>query len=272
MRMSNTGKQLLIVMLAAWTAACNLEKDIDLDLGVHRPQLVVECYLVPGEPYRLTLTESSGYFEAPEQPQVPEALVVIAHQGRRDTLRYLPTLDKVQKKLYTHFSPTLVSGKPGEVYSLEISDDQGRQLRGSTTLMAPVPIDSLRYSFNGRQKAYVEARFRDPAESSDYYFFSVHLDSTNRKAEVNYQVPDQLNNGKPFALGSGFDFEPYDSLIVSLFHLEKPYYEFLNSTEEARSANSNPFAQPSRLRSTVQGGLGVFTNLAVSRQGLRLQP
>lgn len=272
MRMIKTRKRILMILLAGGMAACSLKKDIDLDLGLHTPQLMVECYLVPGEPYRLTLTESSGYFDAPEPPQVPQALVIITHQGRRDTLHYLPTLDKIQKKLYTHVSPTLVSGKPGEVYTLEISDDQGRHLQGSTTLMAPVPIDSLRYRYNDRQKAYIEARFRDPAESRDYYFFSVHLDSTNRKAEVNYQVPDQLNNGQPFALGSGFDFEPHDSLIVSLFHLEKAYYEFLNSTEEARNANSNPFAQPSRLRSTVQGGLGVFTNLAVSRQGLRLQP
>ncbi|MGV3503908.1 MAG: DUF4249 domain-containing protein [Adhaeribacter sp.] len=259
-------------LLLAGAAACGQEKDIALDLGLHSPQLVVECYLEPGRPYRLTLTESTAYFDAPEPPQVPEALVVISHQGRRDTLRYLPTVDTIQKKLYTHFSPTLVSGKPGAVYTLEISDKQGRKITGSTTLMAPVPIDSLIYRFNDRQKAYIEARFQDPGATADHYFFSVHLDSTNRKAEVNYQVPDQLNNGKPFALGTGFDFEPYDSVIVSLFHLEEPYYEFLNSTEEARNANSNPFAQPSRLRSTVQGGLGVFTNLAVVRQGKRLLP
>ncbi|MGV3639320.1 MAG: DUF4249 domain-containing protein [Adhaeribacter sp.] len=271
MRIRQKTRRVWLLLLGA-TAACSLEKDIDLNLGLHQPQLVVECYLEPGKPYRLTLTESSGYFDAPEPPQVPQALVVISHLGRRDTLRYLPALDSIQKKLYTHFSPTLVSGKPGEVYTLEISDQQGRKITGSTTLMAPVPIDSLLYRFNDRQKAYVEARFRDPGESADHYFFSVHLDSINRKAEVNYQVPDQLNNGKPFALGSGFDFEPYDSVIVSLFHLEKQYYEFLNSTEEARNANSNPFAQPSRLRSTVQGGLGVFTNLAVSRQGRRLLP
>jgi hypothetical protein len=264
-------KYLLPALLTTGVLACDLEKDIDIDLPAHIPQLMVECYLQPGQPYRLTLTESSSYLDNPEHPQVPEAVVVIFHRGQPDTLRYQPTVDKVQRKLFTHYSPTVVSGKPGEVYTLQITDQQGRRLTGTTTLMAPVPIDSLLYRFNDRQKAYIEARFRDPADTEDFYFFSVHLDSINQSAEVNYHVPDQLSNGKPFTLGTGFDFEPYDSLIVSLFHLEKQYYEFLSSVNEAQSANSNPFAQPSRLRSTVQGGLGVFTNLAVDRKSTVLK-
>jgi hypothetical protein len=265
-------KYLLPGLLTAGLLACDLEKDIDLELPAHTPQLVVECYLQPGQPYRLTLTESSSYLDPPQQPQVPEAVVVIFHQGKADTLHYQPAADQVQGKLYTHYSPTLVSSQPGEVYTLQITDQQGRRLTGTTTLLAPVPIDSLRYGFNDRQKAYIEARFRDQAETENFYFFSVHRDSTNQKAEVNYPVPDQLSNGKPFSLGTGFDFEPYDSLIVSLFHLEKQYYEFLSSVDEARNANSNPFAQPSRLRSSVQGGLGVFTNLAVDRKSVVLIP
>jgi Domain of unknown function (DUF4249) len=263
-------KHLLAGMLAAALAGCNMEKEIDIELPAHTPQLVVECYLQPGQPYRLTLTESSSYFDKPEQPQVPQAVVVIFHAGKADTLIYLPTIDRIQQKLFTHISQTRVSGKPGDVYTLQITDQKGRKLTGTTTLMAPVPIDSLQYSFNERRKAYVEARFRDPGQTQDYYFFSVHRDSTNRRAEVNYQVPDRVSNGGPFTLGTGFDFEPYDSLIVSLFHLEKQYFEFLSSVDEAQNANGNPFAQPSRLRSTVQGGLGVFTNLAVDRKGARL--
>jgi hypothetical protein len=265
-------KYLLPALLTIGVLACDMEKDIDIKLPPHTPQLVVECYLQPGQPYRLTLTESSSYLDQPEQPQVPEAVVVIIHQGKADTLRYDPMVDQVQRKLYTHHAATLVSDQPGEVYTLQVTDRHGRRLTGTTTLLAPVPIDSLRYRFNDRQKAYIEARFRDPAETENFYFFSVHRDSTNQKSEVNYPVPDELSNGKPFTLGTGFDFDPYDSLIVSLFHLEKQYYEFLSSVEEAKAANSNPFAQPSRLRSTVQGGLGVFTNLAVDRKSALLTP
>jgi hypothetical protein len=260
----------LLGMLAIGLGACNLEKEIDIKLPAHTPQLVVECYLQPGQPYRLTLTESSSYFAKPEQPQVPEALVIIFHQGKPDTLRYLPMVDRIQEKLFTHSSPTLVRGQPGDVYTLQITDPQGRRLTGTTTLMAPVPIDSLQYRFNDRRKAYIEARFRDPGATEDFYFFSVHLDSISQRAEINYQVPDDLGKGGPFTLGTGFEFDPYDSLIVSLFHLEKQYYEFLSSVDEAQNANGNPFAQPSRLRSTVQGGLGVFTNLAPDRKSVRL--
>jgi hypothetical protein len=264
-------RYVLLLLLAGAAAGCNLEKEIDIDLPVHTPQLVVECYLEPGQPYRLTLTESASYFDVPEQPQVPEAIVIISYQGRPDTLHYDPFVDKVQRKLYTHSSATLVSGLPGAVYTLEITDQQGRRLTGTTTLMAPVPIDSLQYKFNDRQEAYIEARFTDKGDTEDHYLFSVHRDSTNKRAAVSYFVPDHLNNGKPFAFGTGFEFSPYDSLIVSLYHLEKQYFDFLTSVEEARNANSNPFAQPSRLHSTVQGGLGVFTNLALDRKGTVLK-
>jgi hypothetical protein len=260
-----------LLVLSGLLAGCSLEKEIDIDLPALTPQLVVECYLEPGQPYRLTLTESASYFDMPEQPQVPEAIVIITYQGRPDTLHYAPFVDKTQQKLYTHSSATLVTGLPGEVYTLQITDQQGRQLTGNTTLMAPVPIDSLNYKFNDHQEAYIEARFTDKGDTEDYYLFSVHRDSTNKRAEVNYFVPDQLNNGKSFAFGTGFEFSPYDSLIVSLYHLEKQYFDFLTSVEEARNANDNPFAQPSRLHSTVQGGLGVFTNLAIDRKGTVLQ-
>jgi hypothetical protein len=261
----------LSTLLATALAGCDLEQDIDIALPAHTPQLVVECYLEPGQPYRLTLTESASYSETPEPPQVPEAIVVITYQGQPDTLVYDPFVDKVQRKLYTHSSPTRVTGQPGAVYTLEITDQQGRTLSGTTTLMAPVAIDSLLYNFNDRQYAYIEARFTDQGGTEDFYFFSVHRDSTNGKGAVNYFLPDRLNNGQPIALGTGYEFNPYDSLIVSLFHLEKQYFDFLTSVEEARNANSNPFAQPSRLHSTVQGGLGVFTNLAVDRKGTVLK-
>lgn len=57
--------QLISIFTAVMIAlgSCNLEKEIDLNLPLYDGQLVVECYLEPGKPFNLLLTQSSGFFE-----------------------------------------------------------------------------------------------------------------------------------------------------------------------------------------------------------------
>jgi hypothetical protein len=99
----------------------------------------------------------------------------------------------------------------------------------------------------------------------------VQRDSVNNRAEIDYAADDNLSNGQAAAFGTGYDFEKDDTVFVSLYHLEKPYYDFFNSVEAARDANGNPFAQPASVISTVQGGYGVFTNLVYDRKMIILK-
>jgi len=261
----------LLCVLTALPLACNMEKDFEVDLPVVAPQLVAECYLEVGQPYRLTLTESSSYLAPPEIPLVEDATVVIVYNGRPDTLRYAPFYDEVSRKYYTHASTTRMQGKPGDTYFLEITDKQGRRLTGTTTVLPVVPLDTVEYRYNYRNKAFLVAKFTDPEATENYYFFSVQRDSVNKRAETDYTADDKLSNGQASALGTGYDYEKGDTVIVSLYHLEKSYYDFFNSVENARDANGNPFAQPASLISTVQGGYGVFTNLVYDRKTIILK-
>ena len=43
--------------------ACNLTKEVDIQLPEYTVQPVVECYLEPGKPFRLLLTRSYGFFD-----------------------------------------------------------------------------------------------------------------------------------------------------------------------------------------------------------------
>ena len=256
----------LLLAVSALLYSCNMEKNFEVDLPVMDPQLVAECYLEPGQPYRLTLTESTNYLAAPELPLVKEAIVVIFYKGKPDTLRYAPFYDDFSRKYYTHESKTLMTGKAGETYSLQITDNQGRKLTGTTTVLPVVPLDTVEYTYNDRKKAFLVAKYADPGKTPNYYFFSVQRDSVNNRAEIDYTADDNINDGKASAFGTGYDFEKDDTVFVSLYHLEKPYYDFFNSVENARDANGNPFAQPATVISTVQGGYGVFTNLVYDRR------
>ncbi|QNF31603.1 DUF4249 domain-containing protein [Adhaeribacter swui] len=247
---------------------CNLEKDIEVELPSYERQLVVECYLEQGKPARLTLLESTGYLDPPSLDLIPDATVTISHHGITENLKYEPALDDSTGKYYTHTSDYIVQGQPGDVFTLSITDPKGRKLTGTTTILPPVPIDTIEFNFNDRNKAIVVTRFKDNADTEDYYRYSIHRDSLQGGTEISYATSDELSNGEPFVFGTGYDFETGDVIVVTLHHLDKAFFDFQESVDEAKSANGNPFSQPGRVKSTVQGGLGVFTNLVYDRRKL----
>jgi len=264
-------KYLMLGCLTSLLYGCNMEQDFEVVLPVTPSQLVTECYLEPGQPYRLTLTESQSYLADPAIPLVEDATVIIFYKGQPDTLKYAPSYDELTGKYYTHASSKIMAGQPGDTYSLQITDKKGRKLTGTTTVLPVVPLDTVEYRYNDRDKAFLVAKYQDEASTKNYYLFSVQRDSLTKRAEIDYTADDNISNGQASAFGTGYDFEKNDTVIVSLYHLEKEYFDFYNSVENAREANGNPFSQPAGLISTVQGGYGVFTNLVFDRKTIILK-
>jgi len=262
--------------LAGWLAAgllsgCGLQQDIDVVLPAYPPQLVVEAYLENGKIPRITVSESAPYLSSPD-PQVPtdvKAYLTLPN-GQRQELQYAPVLDKATGKVYTHIGQRRLTATPGQTFRLELTDTQGRRVTGEATMPALVPIDTVEWKFNDKQgefrKAYLLTRFHDPAATTDYYRFQIHRDSISRDPEVEYTVEDRLNNGSEYTLGTSYDFAVQDTVFVTLYHLDQPYFRFLQSVQDARNANGNPFGQPAAIKSTVQGGVGVFTILSYQRR------
>lgn len=247
--------------------ACDLEKDIEVELPFHEPQLVVECYLEPGKPLRASVLESSGYFEAPTPPMVPDAEVYITTpSGNRVQLKYKPMLIKSTGRFYTHKSTEIMKGKPGDIYQLEVVDGKGRKVTGFTKVQPQVSIDEVSWKFNDKNEAYLLTSFYDDPNIANYYRYMAHVDSLSGGSDRDFVTSDDLTNGKRISLGSSYRYEENDTLIVTLYHIEKQYYDFLSSISDAKDANGNPFAQPSKIKSSVEGGFGIFTNLAYDRK------
>lgn len=256
-----------LLPLVALLHSCDLDKDIDVALPAHESLLIVEGYLMPGEPYRIAVHESSGYFDPPTAPLVPDSKAYITHNGRRIELEYKPTLDEEAGFIYTHSSSEVMKGKPGDVYTLEVSDGLGRQITGFTTILPAVPIDTIEWRFDeDDEEALLLTSFQDDPNTSNYYRYMTHRDSLNNGSEQDIKSSDDLTNGTRVSFGSTYFYDPGDTVIVTLYNMEKQYYDFLVSTTNAKDSNGNPFAQPSKIRSSVQGGLGIFTNLAFDRK------
>ena len=81
-------KRFYILMLFLLVLSCrDMETVVQIELPPVEKQLVVECYLEPGKPYRLLLTETKDFFEDIDAcPFVRKAMVVISHGNVKDTL------------------------------------------------------------------------------------------------------------------------------------------------------------------------------------------
>lgn len=261
---------------AGGLAGCGLQKDIDVELPAYPAQLVVEAYLENNRLPRVAISQSVPYLSAPT-PDVPTDVKVVLTlpNGRRDTLTFAPAINPANNKGYTHTGRTRITARPGDTFKLEAYDTQGRRITGTATMPGTVPLEVVEYKFNdlspAQRKAYVLARFQDPAATTDFYRFQVHKSTVSSEPEVEYTPDDRLTNGQAITLGTPYEFAPNDTLFVTLYHLDQPYYRFLQSVQDARNSNGNPFAQPSAIKSTVEGGLGVFTILNYQRQRIILK-
>lgn len=269
----------LFVSLALLAAGCNLQKDIDVPQPPFESQLVVECYLEPGKPYRLAIQQTTPFLADPQPSIVTDAVAVITGPRGIDTIRFFPSFDTTtvnSPKGFTHTGFRNFDGQPGEQYALLVYDGAGRRLTGTTTIQGVVPIDTLEVSFNPdspveEAKASILTRFRDPDPLGDAYRYHVNqLSKGKLERRQSFSFDDERLNGQRTAVGSSYRFGQNDTMEVTLYHIERAYDRYLQSVDDAQGANGNPFAQPSAIKSTVQGGLGVFTNLVGDRRQLIL--
>ena len=265
----------IAVLALAILASCgNLEKEIDLELPVYESQYVVECYLEPGEHFRLALSRSIPYFEPfPEDPAefvssilADSAEVVISYGGKDYVLNN--EIDIVyffnKTKVYNYYLPEQVPFDYNSDFLLTITTPDGKVITGKTRLLPPVPIDSIIVEFDQERDtlARVLTYLTDDPAQNNYYRRMLHVNSLDSIPDQDFVTNDDFVDNKVIAFGSSFEFEEGDTVYNTLFHIDRAYFDFWNSTFNAINANGNPFGQPSGIVSNVSGGVGIFTGLS----------
>lgn len=273
-------KAFILLPLLALAGCSNLQNEIDVPLPSYSSELVVECYLEPGQRPSIAVSTSVPYL-SPAVPQVPSDVTVTLTMPNGTPVplafdpNYTALTDTVSgEKFHTHIGRNPLAAKPGDVFKLEVRDTKGRVATSTSTMLAPVAIDSVEYKFNDKtgseRKAYFLTTFRDPASPNDYYRVQLHKGDPNknalvRRAEVDNSFEDRLLNGKSFTVGTSYRFQAGDTVTSTLYHTEEAFYRFRESVRDARGANGNPFAQPSAIYGNVQGGIGIFAVLSRTR-------
>lgn len=297
-------KLLLLVLLGLFCMTCqDLENVIEIELEDEPSELVVECYLQDGQPFRLLLTETKSYF-APVNacPFVRNALVVITHQGQRDTLKeaaftsracssILPYFDQDSIRFYNYGSDNICNAIPGEEFLLEVWDTTNNRYASAKTRFLPiVPIDIFEQGSyrndptTGSQSTVVTLGCQDDLQQRNYYRFTLHKNALWQRDSssglfskvavdplIDVVLFDQgvYTDGQVFQR-SDYDFYFNDWAIGTIYHIDRAYYDYMLTSRAARDANLNPFLQPAKVKSNVQGGQGIFTALAFDRLFLRI--
>jgi hypothetical protein len=259
----------ILFILSSFLYSCkNMEKEVDLNLPEYESKMVVECYLEPGEKYRLSLFESVSYFEEPTLPSVDSALVIITHNNIKDTLFFNPYYDPATGKFYNYISIDSVPIDYTSDFFLEIEDRRGRMATAQTKILTPVLIDTVIFKYDDDSLAYPETRVMDNTSTSDYYRYQVTRDNLQGSSTQDFHFSDQVIKSSEISLGSDYELKKNDVVIITFYHIDKAYFDFLESVTSAIDANGNPFGQPSVIKSNINGGMGIFTGLSYDRKTL----
>jgi len=241
--------------------ACS--KDIQLNLPVYEPKMVVEFYLEDNKPIRCLLQESINFTDTAQFKLVDNALVVLGQGEEKDTLINTIAFDLKFRKIFNYYNPEIIRLQPGMEYDLYVRDGKGREMRAKTRLNNPVPIDTLIYNFNAENKAAVGLILNDKGDKKNHYRIVAYKDTVSINPENIWDITftDDLFNGRQFSFYTGYAFHPGDTVVSRLYHLTEEHNNFTESVNNAQSSNGNPFGQPANIITNIIGGTGVFTTV-----------
>ncbi len=257
----------------------NLEKEIDLNLPVYESQYVVECYLEPGQPFGLLLTRSAPYFEPfptdllnfVENILVDSADVTITHNGVDYILANEPSLNPFTLKVFNYTNPALVPTDFDNDFSLKITLPNGKVITSTTRLLPVVPIDSVVIEFDAKRDTLARCLTYisdDPAQANFYRRMLHHNSLLDSIPNQDFTTNDDYVDDRTIVFGTSYDFKEGDTIYNTMFHIDRAYFDFWESTFNAINSNGNPFGQPSSIISNMRGdagAIGIFTGLSYDR-------
>lgn len=270
-------QRIFLFVVAVSQIAC--EEAIEVDVPDNANSIVVEGYInnrFPNLNYVL-LTRSVDYFSS-ERGYVPvtDALVFITEGTVQsgDTVWNVAArtqLSEVRTDTIRGFymDPTLtLKGKENHVYLLEITSGD-TYIRGTTSIPALVPLDSMTYALGSRgniNQATVTLHYNEPPAIDNNYFIIYRngTDSTLRSWGFHsgaFTFSDDFINGAYRRQTLFNTFNRNDTLNLWMSSIDRRSYNFWESFDDA-NRNGGPFATPVAVESTVTGGVGCFTGMA----------
>lgn len=243
--------------------SCISKSNIDLDVPVQQKDLIVECYLTPNRTAELSLTESNTFDE--------ELVLRILGNARANVITDTGAIQLKNIAVKSSDRHVIVnySGKDTiknnhSFFNLDITSHKGVKLQASTNVVSQVQIKKLEVAGNAF------SAYHNIVNVDDKYFrlvASIYKDG--EYDQTRYELYNQNNSEANSCTFQWQDLKKEaDSVVVTLYHIQKDYYDYLQSIRNATSAYRDPFLTPEVIKSNIKGGLGIFTYYTFDRRGI----
>lgn len=242
-----------------------LDKDADIAFPNTSKQLILECYLCPKKNFELKLTQSNSLKDDLILGLNWKAKVNISTEQKSYSLLNILNMDQKTKYVFNYGTADKVPIDYKGDYLLSIKTQAGGLIKGIAQSLSFVPIEDAHLKEN---KLIVSFNIPKTDKSRCYMVIAEGVyknDSRNVSEEVCFKE-SEVGNVSISLMGSMYK---WSKLKVKLLHISKEYFDFKKSVHQAYSANIDPFTVPAKIKSNVDGGIGIFTYYAID--SLRLK-
>ena len=281
--------RLFILLSLILTVSC--ETEIDVSLPAYGSEMVVEGWIEPGEPAKVSLSKSVPYLSTInlntlyDEVIVKDAIVtVIAENGDFDTLQLVQN-DEAPLFWY-YISPTL-KGELNTTYTLQI-DWNGKKYSSTTSIPDLINIDSVWLdnfqSFPSDTLKSLRVKFQDRLETKDYYLFKVKIANQTfadrvylttfpiaiddvafpgdtyiadvlRFGTSEFYKPPQISEQDQFTYYRPF-YKPGDTIYMKAAKIDYNSFRFLSTAGSMMYFGVNPFTNPPQIYSNITSETG----------------
>jgi hypothetical protein len=258
---------ILTLVLFTLTAAWSCKKVIQVDLNSAAPQIVIEgevTNMLP--PYSVKITRTVNFDAANNFPAVSGATVQITDSNAAQT--YM--LPELAPGVYV---TSAFAGLPGHTYLLSVTMG-GRSYTASSTMPAPIPLDSISFvdNFDLKNKRAINAvaNFQDPSGLGNDYRFVETVNGVQLPDIFVFE--DRLSDGKYIRQTLYNDtstLHANDALKVDMYCVDKSVYDYFFSLFQVTGNSGFQSASPANPNTNLSNGaLGYFSAHTVSSKNI----
>ncbi len=287
-------KKIAILCLFAASACV---REIDINLPEEAQKLVLNCILEKGQPIRATASISAPFEQLGPIPYLADAELSLSENGENPVLMSLCDTtvlrDSTLQFQYCSGKPLL----EGQYYKITLRYPGFEAVSGTTSMPYPAEDVTVEASLNDYNPLFregyglqVELSFKDPRGVSNYYaleVFEEELFGSMTRAEIITNEPllqlygnrdlisiptdaktgptayftDEYFDGNTitlkFQVNTNSNIRPDTPFLFRLRSLSKPLFDYLQTNAINSRVGYNPFAEPVRVLSNIEGGFGI---------------
>lgn len=236
----------------------------NLDLPVQQKYIVLECYLTPGYPPELTLTQSNTLEDELVIRNLWYADVSLDIDGMVYPMKNMIYTKPDRRILVNYRANDTLRTSGHDQFNLSVTTRQQEKLNATTGTVDPIYITDYHIA-----DSRIDVGYKVEGGKADWLKMGVALFVDKKMTPyIQYFDTKQQVEGKATMLWKR-PATTIDSIAITVFNIQKDYYDYGTSLQNAVNAYHDPLMMPETIKSNIDGGIGIFTYYTFDRVMVR---